>query len=157
MTIKVLHNILQTAKRFWLSFSSALTFLRNFCRTSREERLAWKDPWRLKFEAVKFEPSILITFYHWKFFTGTGDWTQICTPTVFDAFYCKAALMQTWKLDNNSSRWGYRPYPLRFNVKEAGADAKLTQHGPLEVAYHRRHPISTLPVARITAHATMPG
>jgi hypothetical protein len=29
---------------------------------------------------------------------------------------------------------------LRFHVKEAGADAKLTQHGPLGAAYHRRHP-----------------
>ena len=38
-----------------------------------------------------------------------------------------------------------------------GADAKLNQHGPLGVAYHRRHPISTVPVARITAHATVPG
>jgi len=46
---------------------------------------------------------------------------------------------------------------LRFHVEEAGADAKLNQHGPLGVAYHRRHPISTVPVARITAHATVPG
>ena len=46
---------------------------------------------------------------------------------------------------------------MRFHVKEAGADAKLPQHGPLGVAYHRRHPISTVPVARITAHATVPG
>ncbi len=61
------------------------------------------------------------------------------------------------KLDISSTRWGFRPYPLRFHVKEAGADAKLTQHGPLGVAYHRRHPISTVPVARITAHATVPG
>jgi hypothetical protein len=52
---------------------------------------------------------------------------------------------------------GLRPYPLRFHVKQAGADAKLIQHGPLGVAYHRRHPISTAPVARITAHATVPG
>ena len=52
---------------------------------------------------------------------------------------------------------GLRPYPLRFHVKQAGADAKLIQHGPLGVAYHRRHPISTVPVARITAHATVPG
>jgi hypothetical protein len=50
-----------------------------------------------------------------------------------------------------------RPYPLRFHVGEAGADAKLIQHGPLGVAYHRRHRISTIPVARITAHATVPG
>jgi hypothetical protein len=52
---------------------------------------------------------------------------------------------------------GLRPYPLGFHVKQAGADAKLIQHGPLGVAYHRRHPISTVPVARITAHATVPG
>jgi hypothetical protein len=39
-----------------------------------------------------------------------------------------------------------RPYPLRFHVEEAGADAKLIQHGPLGVAYHCRHPISTVPV-----------
>jgi hypothetical protein len=44
---------------------------------------------------------------------------------------------------------------LGFHVKQAGADAKLIQHGPLGVAYHRRHPISTVPVARITAHATV--
>jgi hypothetical protein len=43
------------------------------------------------------------------------------------------------------------------HVKQAGADAKLIQHGPLGVAYHHRHPISTVPVARITAHATVPG
>ena len=61
------------------------------------------------------------------------------------------------KLDIGSSRGGLRPYPLRFHVKEAGADAKLIQHGPLGVAYHRRHPISTVTVARITAHATVPG
>ncbi len=45
---------------------------------------------------------------------------------------------------------------MRFHVKEAGADAKLTQHGPIGVAYHHRHPISTVPVARITAHAMVP-
>ena len=61
------------------------------------------------------------------------------------------------KLEIGSSRGGLRPYPLRFHVEEAGADAKLNQHGPLGVAYHRRHPISTVPVARITAHATVPG
>ncbi len=52
---------------------------------------------------------------------------------------------------------GLRPYPLRFHVEEAGADAKLIQQGPLGVAYHCRHPISTVPVARITAHSTVPG
>jgi hypothetical protein len=39
-----------------------------------------------------------------------------------------------------------RPYPLRFHVKEAAADAKLIQHGPLGVANHCRHPISAVPV-----------
>jgi hypothetical protein len=61
------------------------------------------------------------------------------------------------KSEIGSSRGGLIPYPLRFHVEEAGADAKLIQHGPLGVAYHRRHPISTIPVARITAHATVPG
>jgi hypothetical protein len=36
-------SALITAKRFLLSFSSALTFLRNFRRVSRKERLAQKD------------------------------------------------------------------------------------------------------------------
>ena len=61
------------------------------------------------------------------------------------------------KSEIGSSRCGLRPYPLGFHVKQAGADAKLIQHGPLGVAYHRRHPISTVAVARITAHATVPG
>ncbi len=61
------------------------------------------------------------------------------------------------KSEISSSRGGLRPYPLRFPVGEAGEDAKLIQHGPLGVAYQRRHPISTVPVARITAHATVPG
>jgi hypothetical protein len=61
------------------------------------------------------------------------------------------------KSEIESSRWGVKAYPLGFHVKQAGADAKLIQHGPLGVAYHRRHPISTVPVARITAHTTVPG
>jgi hypothetical protein len=60
------------------------------------------------------------------------------------------------KSEIGSSRGGLRPYPLRFHVREAGAEAKLIQHGPLGVAYHCRHPISTVPVARITAHAIVP-
>ncbi len=60
------------------------------------------------------------------------------------------------KSEIGSSRGGLRPYPLRFHVKEASADAKLNQHGPLGVAYHRRHSMSTVTVARITAHTTMP-
>ncbi len=54
------------------------------------------------------------------------------------------------KSEIGSSRGGLGPYPLRFHAEEAVADAKLNQHGPLGVAYHRRHPISTVPVARIT-------
>ena len=61
------------------------------------------------------------------------------------------------KSEIGSSRGGLRPYPLRLHVGEAGADAKLIQHGPLGVAYHCRHPISTVLFARITAHATVPG
>jgi hypothetical protein len=61
------------------------------------------------------------------------------------------------KSEIGSSRGVLRPYPLRFHDGKAGADAKLIQHWPLGVAYHRRHPISTVPVARITAHATVPG
>jgi hypothetical protein len=61
------------------------------------------------------------------------------------------------KSEIGSSRRGLRPYPLKFHVKEAGAGAKLIQHGFPRVAYHHRHPISTIPVARITAHATAPG
>jgi hypothetical protein len=61
------------------------------------------------------------------------------------------------KSEIGNSREGLRPYPLRFHVEEAGADAKLNQHGPQGVTYHDRHPLSTVPVARITAHATVPG
>jgi hypothetical protein len=42
------------------------------------------------------------------------------------------------KLRNGSTRVGLR---LRFHVEEAGADAKLIQHRPLLVAYHRKHRI----------------
>ncbi len=35
------------------------------------------------------------------------------------------------KSEIDSSRGGLRPYPLRFHVEEAGADAKLNQHGSL--------------------------
>jgi hypothetical protein len=56
------------------------------------------------------------------------------------------------KSDIGSSRRELMPYPLRFHVKEASADAKLTQHGSLRVAFHGRNPISTVLVARITSH-----
>jgi hypothetical protein len=41
---------------------------------------------------------------------------------------------------------------LRFHVEEAGADAKLIQHGPLGDTYHHRHPISTVPIPRLREH-----
>ena len=72
-------SALITAKRFLLSFSSALTIRRTLHWTFHKERLAQKDTWKLKFEAARFEPSILITFYHWIFFAGTGDWTRVCS------------------------------------------------------------------------------
>jgi hypothetical protein len=34
------------------------------------------------------------------------------------------------KSEFSGCRWGLRPYPLRFHVKEAGTGAKLIQHGP---------------------------
>ena len=89
-----------------------------------------------------------------KNFAGTGDWTRVCSQSWLWCIYW-IALMQAWNSEIGISRWGLRPYPLGFHVKQAGADAKLIQHGPLGVAYHRRHPISTVPVARITAHATV--
>jgi hypothetical protein len=46
---------------------------------------------------------------------------------------------------------------LGFHVEKSGTDAKLIQDGPLGVAYHFRHQIYIVPVARITAHTTVPG
>ena len=71
--------------------------------------------------------------------------------------YCRIALMQTWNHRLVALEGGLRPCPLWFHAEEAGADSKLIQHGSLRVAYHHRHQISTVPVARITAHATVPG
>jgi hypothetical protein len=61
------------------------------------------------------------------------------------------------KSEMGSFRGGLRPYPLRFHIKQAGANAKLIKHMPLGVAYHHRHPISTIPVTMITADTTVPG
>jgi len=47
------------------------------------------------------------------------------------------------KSEIGSSRGGFRLFPLRFHVEESSADAKLIQHGPLGVAYHCGHSIST--------------
>jgi hypothetical protein len=76
-----------------------------------------------------------------KNFAGTGDWTRVCnSQSCLWCIYCWIALMQTWN--------------QRLVALEGGKG--LIQHGPLGVAYHHRHPISTIPVARITAHATVP-
>ncbi len=134
----------------WISWGHYVGF-------SAKRDLLERILWKLKLAAARFTTSTLITFYHWKNFCRCrGLNPGLHSLTCLWCIYCKAALMQTWKLDNSSSRWGYRPSPLRFHVKEAGADAKLTQNGPLGVSYHRRHPISTVPVERITAHATVP-
>ena len=43
------------------------------------------------------------------------------------------------KSEIGSTRQDLWPYPLRFHVKEVGADAKLNPLGPLGVANHHRH------------------
>ncbi len=64
----------------WLSF-------RNFCWIFREERLGRKDNWKSKFAAATFEPLILITFHHWKFFGRCRGLNPGLLPYyVFDAF-----------------------------------------------------------------------
>ncbi len=75
-----------------------------------------------------------------------------CLAYTVEKHWCRHEIHRLVALDG-----GLRPYLLRFHVKQAGADAKLIQHGPLGFAYHRRDPISTVPVARITAHAKVPG
>ena len=70
-----------------------------------------------------------------KNFASTGDWNRVCSQSWLWCIYCWIALMQAWNSEIGSSRGGLRPYPLRFHVEEAGADAKLIQHGPLGVAY----------------------
>ena len=68
---------------------------------------------KLNLAAARFETSTLITFYHWKNFRrcrglNPGLHSQSCLWCI----YCKAALMQTWKLDNSSSRWGVKALSL---------------------------------------------
>ncbi len=71
-----------------------------------------------------------------KNFASAGDWARVCSQSWLWCIYYWIALMQAWKSEIGSSRWGLRPYPLGFHVKQAGADAKLIQRGPLGVAYH---------------------
>ncbi len=96
-----------------------------------------------------------------KYFAGTGDWTWVCNSQSCLWLALHSIVLNSIDADMKSeigcSRGGLRPYPLRFHVVEVGADAKLIQHGPLGVAYYHRHPISGVPVERITAHTTVPG
>jgi len=92
-----------------------------------------------------------------KIFAGTGEWTRVCNFQ--SCLWCIYSISNS--IDANIiSEIGFPrggcPYPLRLHVKEAGAGAKLIQHGPLGVGYHCRPPISIVPVARITAHAMVP-
>jgi hypothetical protein len=93
-----------------------------------------------------------------KNFTSTSDWTEACnSKSCLCCICCRIAKMQKWNQIVVALEGGLRPYPFRFHAQEAGPDAKFSQHGPLGVAYHCRHPISTVPVSGITAQATMPG
>ena len=99
MSVLSFSYALITAKRFLLSVSSALTILRTLRWTFCKERLARKDTWKLKFAAARLDPSILITFYHWNFFTGTGDWTRVCSLLMSTACEAKneTFLTKFWK------------------------------------------------------------
>jgi hypothetical protein len=104
---------------------------------------------------LDFDPQLLSVIVN---VAGTGELNPgLQLPIMSLMHILLKSIDADMKSEIGSSRGGLRPYPLRFHVGEAGADAKLIQHGPLGVAYHRRHPISTVPVARITAHATVPG
>ncbi len=113
------------------SFSAALSFSRftrrDFCSLIL---LLWlsaglpvgfsaKRDWlemilgKLKLAAARFETSTLITFYHWKIFCRCrGLNPGLHSLSCLWYIYCKAALMQTWKLNNSSSRWGVKALSL---------------------------------------------
>jgi hypothetical protein len=67
------------------------------------------------------------------------DYTLIDKPCIVSE---KGSILLFFPLTNTlvaleGGPGGLRPYPLRFHVEEAGAHAKLIQHEPLGVAYHR--------------------
>ncbi len=86
-----------------------------------------------------------------------GMWNPLTPIATFYLNISHDTLLKNIDADMKSEIGSLRPNPLRFHVEKAGADAKLNQQGPLGVAYHRRHPISTVLVAKITAHATVSG
>jgi len=86
----------------------------------------------------------------WKIPTEKFHWYQGLNPGLqLPIMSLMHILLNSIDVDMKSEigicRGGLTPYSLRFHVKDAGADTKLIQHGPLGVAYHRRHPISTHP------------
>ena len=84
-----------------------------------------------------------------RIFAGTRDWTRACS-IIMSLMHI---LLNSTDIKSGfgSSRWDSVAQTLYFHLEEAGADAKLIQLGPPGFAYHRNHPISTVPVARITA------
>ncbi len=100
-------SALITAKRFLLSFSSALTFRRTLHGNFREERLARKDTLKIEIGSGKIQnlnPHHFLPLENCLTVVGLnpGLHSQSCLWCI----YCKA-LMQTWKWDKSSSRWGY--------------------------------------------------
>ncbi len=90
-----------------------------------------------------------------KNFAGNGDWTRVCSSQAWLwCIYCWIALMQAWNSEIGSPRWGVKALSLEVPCQASWCRCQIY---PTWVAYHRRHPISTVPVARITAHATVPG
>ena len=100
-------SALITAKRFLLSFSSALTFLRNFRRVFPRRETCSKRYLKIEIwscEIWTLNPHHFLPLKIFRRYRGLnpGLHSQSCLWCI----YCKAALMQTWKLDNSSSRWG---------------------------------------------------
>ena len=84
----------------WLSWGHSIGF-------SAKRDLLERILGKLKLAAARFETSTLITFYHWKNFRRCrGLNPGLHSLSCLWCIYCKAALMQTWKLDNSSFRWG---------------------------------------------------
>ena len=96
-----------TRREFLLSFSSALTFLRTFRWIFREERLARKDTRKIEIGSCEIR---ILNPHHFlpleKFPPVSGIEPGSALPIMSLMHLLQRALMQTWKLDNSSSRWG---------------------------------------------------